>query len=149
MFFLFVFCSVCFYYTHIAVKVNSSVIKNIAQKNAADFMQIDGMDMSIKIPASYDSQPGKLSPHIIVFLVNDGRFQIAAIDVSNHFTITEEITTCNVDVVVIDAVAFRSAVFVEHPACEVTGLSHIFHCSEPSFSLICIYRIHQNAAFVY
>ena len=24
-----------------------------------------------------------------------------------------------------------------------------FHCSKPSFALICIYRIHQNAAFVY
>ena len=29
--------------------------KNIAQKNAADFMQID----ETKIPASYDGQPGK------------------------------------------------------------------------------------------
>ena len=112
-------------------------------------MQIDGMNIGIKIPASYDGQPGKVLPHIIIFLVNDGHFQIAAADVSNHFTITEEITTCNVDVVVIDAVAFRFAGVVEHPAGEVTGLSHIFHCSEPSFSLICIYRIHQNAAFVY
>ena len=112
-------------------------------------MQIDGMDIGIKIPASYDGQPGKVSPHIIVFLVNHGHFQIAALDVSNHFTITEEITTCNVDVVVIDAVAFRFAGVVEHPASEVTGLSHIFHCSKPSFALICIYRIHQNAAFVY
>ena len=112
-------------------------------------MQIDETDMDIKSPASYDSQPGKASPHITIFLVNDGHFQIAAIDVSNHFTITEEITTCNVNVVVIDAVTFRFAGVVEHPTSEVTGLSHIFHCSEPSFSLICIYRIHQNAAFVY
>ena len=88
-------------------------------------------------------------PHIIIFLVNDGHFQIAAIDVSNYFTITEEIAACNVDVVVIDAVAFRFAGVVEHPAGEVAGLSHIFHCSEPSFALICIYRIHQNAIFVY
>ena len=112
-------------------------------------MQIDEKDMDIKIPASYDSQPGKVSPHIIIFLVNDGHFQIAAIDVSNYFTITEEISSCDVDIVVIDAVAFCRAVFVEHPASEVTRLSHIFHCSEPSFSLICIYRIHQNAVFVY
>ena len=112
-------------------------------------MQIDEMDIGIKIPASYDSQPGKLSPHIIVFLVNHGHFQIAAIDVSDHFTITKEITRCNVNVIVIDTVTFRRAVFVEHPASEVTGLSHIFHCNEPSFSLICIYRIHQIAAFVY
>ena len=108
-------------------------------------MQID----ETKIPASYDGQPGKVLPHIIIFLVNDGHFQIAAIDVSNDFSITKEIAACNVDVVVIDAVAFRRAVFVEHPASEVTGLSHIFHCSEPSFALICIYRIHQNAALVY
>ena len=33
--------------------------KNIAQKSAADFMQIDEMDIGIKIPASYDGQPGK------------------------------------------------------------------------------------------
>ena len=102
-----------------------------------------------KIPASYDSQPGKVLPHIIIFFVNNGHSQIAAIDVSNYFTITEEIAACNVNVIIIDAVTFRRAVFVEHPASEVTGLSHIFHCSEPSFSLICIYRIHQNAAFVY
>ena len=105
-------------------------------------MQIDETDISIKIPASYDGQPGKLSPHIIVFLVNHCHSQIAAIDVSNYFTITNEIASCDVDVVVIDTVAFRRAVFVEHPASEVTGLSHIFHCSKPSFSLICIYRIH-------
>ena len=37
--------------------------KNIAQKSAADFMQIDEMDIGIKNPASYDSQPGKY--HII------------------------------------------------------------------------------------
>ena len=108
-------------------------------------MQID----ETKIPASYDSQPGKVLPHIIIFLVNNGHFQIAAIDVSNYFTITEEIAACNVDVVVIDAVAFRLTGIIEHPTCEVTGLSHIFHCSEPSFILICIYRIHQNAEFVY
>ena len=30
-------------------------IENIAQKSAADFMQID----ETKIPASYDGQPGK------------------------------------------------------------------------------------------
>ena len=34
--------------------------KNIAQKSAADFMQIDDIDIGIKIPASYDGQPGKL-----------------------------------------------------------------------------------------
>ena len=112
-------------------------------------MQIDEMNISIKIPASYDGQPGKVLPHIIIFLVNNGHFQIAALDVSNHFTITEEVTACNVNVVVIDAVAFRFAGIVEHPSSEVSRLSHIFHCSEPSFSLICIYRIHQNAAFVY
>ena len=112
-------------------------------------MQIDEKDICIKIPASYDGQPGKVLPHIIVTLVNDGHFQIAVFDVSNHFTITEEITTCNVDVVVIDSMAFRLTGIIEHPASEVTGLSHIFHCSKPSFSLICIYRIHQNAAFVY
>ena len=108
-------------------------------------MQID----ETKFPASYDSQPGKGLPHIIVFLVNNGHFQIAAIDVSNHFTITNEIACCDVDVVVIDAVTFRFAGIVEHPASEVTGPSHIFHCSKPSFSLICIYRIHQNTAFAY
>ena len=27
-------------------------------------MQIDGMDIGIKIPASYDGQPGKVLPHI-------------------------------------------------------------------------------------
>ena len=112
-------------------------------------MQIDGMDIGIKIPASYDSQPGKLSPHIIVTLVNAYHACIFAQDVSDYLTITKEIAGCDVDVIVIDAVTFRRAVFVEHPACEITGLSHIFHCSEPSFSLICIYRIHQNAAFVY
>ena len=88
-------------------------------------------------------------PHIIIFLVNDGHFQIAAIDVSNYFTVTEEIAACNVNVIIIDAVAFRRAVFVEHPAGKVSRFSHIFHCSEPSFSLICIYKIHQIAAFVY
>ena len=36
-----VVCSVCFHYTHISGNVNSS----IAQKSAADFMQIDGMDI--------------------------------------------------------------------------------------------------------
>ena len=108
-------------------------------------MQID----ETKIPASYDGQPGKVSPHIIIFLVNDGHFQIAAFDVSNYFSITNEIASCNVNVIIIDAVTFRRAVFVEHPASEVTGFSHIFHCSEPSFVLICIYRIHQNAAFIY
>ena len=112
-------------------------------------MQIDEMNIGIKIPASYDGQPGKVLPHIIIFLVNNGHFQIAAADVSNDFPITNEVTSCNVNVVVIDAVAFRRAVFVEHPASEVSRFSHIFHCSEPSFSLICIYRIHQNAAFVY
>ena len=112
-------------------------------------MQIDGMDMSVKIPASYDGQPGKVLPHIIIFLVNDGHFQIVAIDVSNHFTITNEIASCDVDVVVIDAVAFLFTGVVEHPAGEITRLSHIFHCSKPSFSLICIYRIHQNTIFVY
>ena len=112
-------------------------------------MQIDETDIGIKIPASYDGQPGKMSPHIIIFLVNDGHFQIAALDVSNDFSITKEIAACNVDVVVIDAVTFRFAGVVEHPAGEVTWLSHIFHCSEPSFALICIYTIHQNAAFVY
>ena len=108
-------------------------------------MQID----ETKIPVSYDSQPGKALPHIIIFLVDDGHFQIAALDVSNDFTITKEIAGCNVNVIIIDAVTFRRAVFVEHPASEVSRFSHIFHCSEPSFSLICIYRIHQNAAFVY
>ena len=112
-------------------------------------MQIDEMNIDIKIPASYDGQPGKVLPHIIVFLVNYGHFQIAAIDVSNYFTITNEIAGCDIDIVIIDTVTFCRAVFVEHPASEVTGLSHIFHCSEPSFSLICIYRIHQNAIFVY
>ena len=112
-------------------------------------MQTDGMDMDIKIPASYNSQPGKVSPHIIIFLVNDGHFQIAAIDVSNHFTVTNEIAGCDIDIVIINAVTFCRAVFVKHPASEITGLSHIFHCSEPSFFLICIYRIHHNAAFVY
>ena len=43
--FLFGFRSVCFHYTHIAEKVNSSTIKNIAQKSAADFMQIDEMNI--------------------------------------------------------------------------------------------------------
>ena len=107
-------------------------------------MQIDGMNIGIKIPASYDGQPGKLLPHIIIFLVNDGHFQIAAADVSNDFSITNKITACNVNVIIIDAVTFRRAVFVEHPASEITGLSHIFHCSKPSFSLICIYRIHLS-----
>ena len=101
-------------------------------------MQID----ETKIPASYDSQPGKVLPHIIIFLVNDGHSQIAALDVSNDFSIAKEIAACNVNVIIIDAVAFRFAVVVEHPAGEVTGLSHIFHCSKPSFALICIYRIH-------
>ena len=112
-------------------------------------MQIDETDIGIKNPGQLWQPAGKMSPHIIIFLVNNGHFQIAAIDVSNYFTITEEITACNVNVIIIDAVTFRRAVFVEHPASEVTGLSHIFHCSEPSFSLICIYRIHQNAVFVY
>ena len=35
-------------------------IENIAQKSAADFMKIDETDIGIKIPASYDGQPGKL-----------------------------------------------------------------------------------------
>ena len=38
---MWLFCSVCFHYTQNAGKVNSS----IAQKSAADFMQIDGMDI--------------------------------------------------------------------------------------------------------
>ena len=112
-------------------------------------MQIDEADIDIKIPASYDGQPGKVSPHIIILFVNNGHFQIAAIDVSNHFTVAEEIARCNVNVIVIDAVTFRFAGVVEHPASEVSRFSHIFHCNEPSFFLICIYRIHQNAAFVY
>ena len=37
-------------------KCQSLYYKNIAQKSAVDFMQIDG----IKIPASYDGQPGKV-----------------------------------------------------------------------------------------
>ena len=61
-------------------------------------MQIDEKGIGIKIPASYDSQPGKVSPHIIVFLVNDGHFQIAVLDVSNNFTIAEEIASCNVEI---------------------------------------------------
>ena len=108
-------------------------------------MQIDG----IKIPASYDSQPGKVLPHIIVTLVNAYHACIFAQDVSDYLTITKEIAGCDVDVIVIDAMAFRFAGIVEHPASEITGLSHIFHCSEPSFFLICIYRIHQSAAFFY
>ena len=93
-------------------------------------MQID----EIKIPASYNGQPGKVLPYIIVFLVNLDHPQITAVDISHNFSITEEIAACDVDVVVIDAMTFRRAVFVEHPTCEVTGLSHIFHCSKPSFS---------------
>ena len=68
-------------------------------------------------------------PHIIILFVNDGHFQIAALDVSNYFTITNEIASCNVNIIVIDAVTFCRAVFVEHPASEVSRLSHIFHCS--------------------
>ena len=31
----------------------------------------------------------------------------------------------------------------------IVDVKYIFHCSKPSFVLICIHRIHQNAAFVY
>ena len=96
-------------------------------------MQIDETDIGIKNPGQLWRPAGKMLPHIIILFVNNGHFQIAAIDVSNYFTITEEIAACNVNVIVIDAMAFRFAGVVEHPASEVTGLSHIFHCSKPSF----------------
>ena len=91
----------------------------------------------------------KCLPYVIVTLVNAYHARIFARDVSDYLTITKEVTSCNVNVIVIDAVTFRLAGIIKHPACEVTWLSHIFHCSKPSFSLICIYRIHKNAAFVY
>ena len=96
-------------------------------------MQIDETDIGIKNPGQLWRPAGKVLPHIIIFLVNDGHFQIAAADVSNHFSVAEEIAGCDVDVVVIDAMAFRFAGVVEHPAGKVSRFSHIFHCSEPSF----------------
>ena len=44
--------------------------KNIAQKSAADFMQIDETDIGIKIPASYDGQPGKMFHCLNLFSIN-------------------------------------------------------------------------------